>query len=66
MSSIATSDARIARTEGALEQITERVGNIERTLDQKAAKSEVRILFVTTGTLLVAIIGILGALIARV
>ncbi len=56
----------MARTEGALEQITERLGNIERTLEQKADKSEVRILFVTTVTLLVAIIGILGALLAKV
>ena len=59
-----TSEERIGRTEGVLEQINERSGNLEaqnlRILEQKADKSEVRLLFVTTVTLLVAIIGILG------
>ena len=55
-----TPEEPIARTEGVLEQINERLGNIERTLQQKADKSEVRLLFVTTVTLLVAIIGILN------
>ena len=61
-----TPEEPIARTEGVLEQINERLGNIERTLQQKADKSEVRLLFVTTVTLLVAIIGILGAVLARI
>ena len=61
-----TPEEPIARTEGVLEQINERLGNIERTLQQKADKSEVRLLFVTTVSLLVAIIGILGAVLARI
>ena len=65
-----TPEERIARTEGVLEQINERLGNLEaqnlRILEQKADRSEVRILFVTTVTLLVAITGILGAFIAKV
>jgi C4-type Zn-finger protein len=60
---------RISRVEGVLEQINERLGNIEaqnlRVLEQKADKSEMRLLFVTTITLLVAIIGLLGAVLAR-
>lgn len=60
---------RISRVEGVLEQINERLGNIEalslKILEQKADKSEVRFLFVTTITLLVAIIGLLGAVLAR-
>ena len=70
MRSITNPEERIARSEGVLEQIIERLGNLEaqnlRVLEQKADKSEVRLLFVTTVTLLVAIIGILGALIAKV
>ena len=70
MSSITSLEARIARTEGVLEQINERLGSLEaqnlRILELKADKSEVRLLFVTTIPLLVAIIGILGALIAKV
>ncbi len=70
MSSNIALEACVARTEGVLEQINERLGNLEaqnlRILEQKADKSEVRLLFVTTITLLVAIIGILGALIAKV
>lgn len=57
---------RISKVEGILEQINERLGNIERALEQNADKSEVRLLFVTVITLLVAIIGLLGALLARV
>ena len=60
---------RISRVEGVLEQINERLGNIEaqslKILEQKADKTEVRFLFVTTITLLVAIIGLLGAVLAR-
>ncbi len=66
MSSNIALEACVARTEGVLKQINERLGNIERALEQRADKSEVRLLFVTTITLLVAIIGILGALIAKV
>lgn len=70
MSSITTLEASIARTERILEKINERLGSLEAQiltiLEQKADKSEVRLLFVTTITLLVGITGILGALIAKV
>ena len=70
MGRITTPVARIAGTEGVLGQINERLGSLEaqnlRILEQKADKSEVRVLFVTTITLLAAIIGILGTLIAKV
>jgi hypothetical protein len=62
---MATPAERLARTEGILEQINERLGNLERMVAQKADKSEVRFLFATTITLLVAIIGLLGAVLAR-
>jgi hypothetical protein len=49
--------------------MNERMGILEAQnliiLEQKADKSEVRLLFVTVITLLVAIIGLLGALMAR-
>jgi hypothetical protein len=61
-----TPGERISKVEGILEQINERLGNIERALDQKADKSEVRLLFVTTITLLVAVIGLLGAILAKI
>ena len=64
---------RIPRVEGVLEQINERLGTLERQgsrimgmLDRKADKSEVRLLFVTTTTLLVAVIGLLGAVLAKI
>jgi C4-type Zn-finger protein len=77
-----TSEGRVARIEGVLEQINERLGNIEaqnlrlldqkadnelvanieRTLEQKAAKNEVRLLFATTITLLTALIGIVATM----
>ena len=67
---MATPIDRISRVEGILEQMNERLGNLEsqvsRILDQKADKSEVRLLFVTTTTLLIAVIGLLGAVIAKV
>jgi hypothetical protein len=66
-----TSDERVARIEGVLEQMNERLGNIEARLgnieaqnlglmEQKADKSEVRLLFATTITLLAALIGIVA------
>jgi C4-type Zn-finger protein len=81
-----TSEGRIARVEGILEQINERLGNIERLLEQKADRNEVnarldriedrlerkadkgemRLLFLTTITLLVAILGIVGSLFTRI
>jgi hypothetical protein len=65
-----TSGERIARTEGILEQINERLGNIEaqtqRILEQKADKSEVRLLFGTSITLLAAILGVLGVILATI
>jgi C4-type Zn-finger protein len=64
-----SSEGRVAPIEGVLEQMNERMGILEaqnlRILEQKADKSEVRLLFVTVITLLVAIIGLLGALMAR-
>ncbi len=65
---------RISKVEGILEQIleqiNERTGNLEvqisRMLGQKADKSEVRLLFVATLTLLVAITGLLGAILAKI
>ena len=61
---------RISKVEGILEQINERMGNLEvqisRMLEQKADKSEVRLLFVATLTLLVAITGLLGAILAKI
>jgi len=67
---VTTPEQRIARTEGVLDQINERLGNLEaqnlRVLEQKADKSEVRLLFVTTVTLLVAIIGKQGALLVKI
>jgi hypothetical protein len=68
-----TSEERIGRIEGVLEQMNERLGSIETRLgrvesrlDQKADKSEMRLLFGTTLTLLVAAIGLLGAILARI
>ena len=65
-----TSEERIARVEGILEQMNNRLGSLEaqtlRILGQKADKSEVRLLFIATLTLLVAIIGLLGAVLARI
>jgi hypothetical protein len=66
-----TSEERVARTEGVLDQMNERLGNIEarmgnieaqnlRLLEQKADKSEVRLLFATTITLLAALISIVA------
>ncbi len=53
-----------------MEQMNERLGNLEsqvsRILDQKADKSEVRLLFVTTTTSLIAVKGLLGAVIAKI
>ena len=70
---MATPIDRISRVEGILEQMNERLGNLERQgsgitaiLEQKADKSEVRLLFVTSTTLLVAVIGLLGAVLAKV
>ena len=64
-----SSEGRVAPIEGVLEQMNERMGILEaqnlRILEQKADKSEVRLLFVTVITLLVTIIGLLGALMAR-
>jgi hypothetical protein len=64
-----SSEGRVAPIERVLEQMNERMGILEaqnlRVLEQKADKSEVRLLFVTVITLLVAIIGLLGALMAR-
>jgi C4-type Zn-finger protein len=77
-----TSEGRVARIEGVLEQMNERLGkieaqnlrlldqkadnervaNIERILEQKAAKNEVRLLFATTITLLTALIGIVATM----
>lgn len=60
------SEERVARIEGVLEQINERLGNIEaqnlRLLEQKADKNEVRLLFATTITLLAALIGIVATI----
>ena len=72
-----TPEERIARVEGVLEQVNERLGNLEKQssgittiLDRKADKAEVRLLFVTSTTLLaalmVAVIGLLGAVLAKV
>lgn len=68
-----TSEERIGRIEGVLEQMNERLGSIETRLgrvesrlDQKADTSEMRLLFGTTLTLLVAAIGLLGAILARI
>ena len=70
---MASPTERISKVEGILEQINERLGNLERQgsgliqiLDRKADKSEVRLLFVTTTTLLVAVIGLLGAVLAKI
>lgn len=64
---------RISKVEGILEQINERLGNLERQgfglmqiLYRKADQGEVRLLFVTTTTLLVAVIGLLGAVLAKI
>ena len=66
-------EERISWVEGVLEQVSERLGNLERQgsgimaiLEQKADKSEVRLLFVTSTTLLVAVIGLLGAVLAKI
>ncbi len=66
-------DDRFSRLEGVLEQVNERLGNLERQssgiiaiLDRKADQGELRLLFVTTTTLLVAVIGLLGAVLAKV
>jgi hypothetical protein len=66
-------EERISRVEGVLEQVNERLGNLERPgsgiiaiLEQKADKSEVRLHFVTSTTVLVAVIGLLGAVLARI
>ncbi len=66
-------EERISGVEGVLEQVNERLGNLERQgtgimgiLEQKADKSEVRLLFVTTTTLLIGVIGLLGAVIAKI
>ena len=68
-----TSEERIARIEGVLEQMNERLGTvevrlgtIEARLDQKADKSEMRLLFIASLTLQIAIIGLLGAILARI
>ncbi len=67
---MATPIDRISRVEGILEQMNKRLGNLESqvspVLDQKADKSEVRLLFVTTTTLLIGVIGLLGAVIAKI
>ncbi len=66
-------EERISRVEGVLEQVNERLGSLERQgsgiiaiLEQKADKSEVRLFFVTSTTLLVAVIGLLGAVLAKI
>ena len=72
-----TPEERISRLEGVLEQVNERLGNLENQssgimtiLDRKADKAEVRLLFVASTTLLsvlmVAVIGLLGAVLAKV
>ena len=68
-----TPEERISRLEGVLEHVNERLGNLENQssgiiaiLDRKADKSELRLLFVTTTALLVAVTGLLGAVLAKV
>ena len=60
----------ISRVEGISEQMNERLGNLESQvwliLDKKPEKGEVRLLFVTTTTLLIAVIGLLGAVLAKI
>ena len=63
-------EERMARVEGILEQINQRLGNVEGSvltiLEQKADKSEVRLLFGATLALLAAILGVLGTVLARI
>ncbi len=63
----------ISRLEGVVEQVNERLGNPESrrsrkiaNLDRKADKGEVRLLFFIIATLLVAMIGLLGVVLANV
>ena len=72
-----TPEELISRLKGVLEQVNERLGNLENQSsgimtipDRKADKAEVRLLFVTSTTLLtalmIAVIGLLGAVLAKV
>jgi hypothetical protein len=72
--SMTISEEPIGRIEGVLEPMNQRLGSIENPLstveawlDQKADKSEMRLLFGTPPiTLLVAAVGLLGAILARI
>ncbi len=46
--------------------MTDRLGNVERLLQQKADKSEFRLLFAMTTAMFLAIYGLLGAVLAKI
>ncbi len=62
---LASLGERIARIEGVLEQTTVRLTSVEQSLQQKADKSEMRLLFVLTTGMFLAVFGLLGAVLAR-
>ena len=63
-------EERISRLEGIIEQINERLANIERNIsmlmDRKADKTEVRFMFGITITLICVLIGLVGGVLTRV
>ncbi len=66
-------EERISRLEGIIEQINERLGRVENLtaammgiLDRKADKTEVRVLFGITITLICVLIGLVGGVLVRV
>ena len=74
-------EERISRLEGVIEQINERQGSLERMLeertstiismlDHKADKTEMRLMFVITLTLMAvlfsAVFGLLGVVLTRI
>ena len=62
-------EERVSRLEGIVEQINERLANIERNvsmiMDRKADKTEVRFMFGITITLICVLIGLVGADLAK-
>ena len=65
-----TAGERIAHVEGVLEQIDVRLSRLEQIamgiMEQKADKTEVRLLFGTTMVMLAAIISLLGVVLTKV
>ena len=62
-------EERVSRLEGIVEQINERLANIERNvsmlMDRKADKMELRLYFAVTVALFGTVIGLVGAVLSK-